>query len=84
MSSHSLHWIVPLPDAHTEVAEVLQLHQTAHEFYQEVQYREEWDHYVAEYHALAEQNQAELDAMRQDINLMGWFNRRLHRRRSPS
>jgi hypothetical protein len=84
MSPHSLHWIVPLPDSHIDVADILQLHQTAYAFYQEVQYREALANDVAEYHQLAEQHQAELNAMRQDINIMGWFNRRFHRRRSPS
>lgn len=80
MSPHSLHWIVPLPDAHTDVAEVLHLHQAAYDFYQEIQRRDVWATDTAEYHRLAAQHQAELSAMRQDINVMGWFNRQVHRR----
>lgn len=65
--------IIPLPP---EAEDVFATYQVAHEFYEEMQYREELDAYRAWYYAVAEQHRQELAAMQQDINILGWFYRR--------
>lgn len=44
-----------------------------YEFRQEVQYRENFKTYCQWYRSAAEKHQLELEKMRQDINILGWF-----------
>ncbi|USR91959.1 hypothetical protein NEA10_04335 [Phormidium yuhuli AB48] len=46
------------------------------EFHREVQYREDFQNYCQWYRATAERNRRELEKMRGDINIFGWFSRR--------
>lgn len=63
--------IIPQPEQ--PAAEILQAHQAAQEFYREVKYRENFKNYCQWYYATAQQNQKELQEMRGDINIFGWF-----------
>jgi hypothetical protein len=78
MASDPLHWIMPTPSADPEVVEVIELYRITYDFHQEVRYREEREQYVQWYRKTAQRHRSELQQMRQDINLMGWFNRWLH------
>lgn len=66
--------IVPLPQAEAE--EILIVHQLSFEFYDEVRYREDFEAHCQWYQRVAAQHQRELEAMRNDINLLGWFSGR--------
>ena len=57
-------------------SELFQTYQVAHEFYEEVRYREQLEEYCQWYRQTAAQHQRELRRMRGDINLFGWFCRR--------
>lgn len=59
---------VPQPDA-----EIFAVYQASHEFYREAQYREALEQYCQWYEQTAEKNRQELEKMRGDINLFGWF-----------
>jgi hypothetical protein len=63
------------PSARIE-AEILELYRTTREFYDEAEYREELDRYSAWYYSIAQENSRELEKMRGDVNLFGWFCRR--------
>jgi hypothetical protein len=56
--------------------EILEIYRTTHQFYDEVQHREALDRYCDWYYSVAEQNRRELEKMRGDINLFGWFARK--------
>ncbi|MCU0526902.1 MAG: hypothetical protein MUF72_18995 [Elainella sp. Prado103] len=66
--------IVPLPQA--EVEELLIVHQFSFEFYDEVRYRTALEAHCQWYEQVAAQHRQELEAMRHDINLFGWFSGR--------
>ncbi len=61
------------PEANSTVTEIFQVDQTTQEFYQEVKYREDFNNYCQWYYAIAEQHQKELQKMRGDINIFGFF-----------
>ncbi|MBC6481806.1 MAG: hypothetical protein GDA56_32645 [Hormoscilla sp. GM7CHS1pb] len=63
--------IVPAPQP--EMMEILEAHQVTREFYQELQYREEFERYCDWYYLTAQQNQQELQQMRSELNIFGWF-----------
>ena len=73
MNSRDFSWLIPSPQP---VAEVLEAHQLTYEFRQEVQQRQDYEHYCQWYAEIAAQHQWELQQMRQDIHLLGWFTRR--------
>ena len=56
--------------------EALETYQVTQEFYQEVQYREKFDAYCQWYYETAESHHQELQKMRGDLNLFGWFCRK--------
>ncbi|ASC70101.1 hypothetical protein XM38_010310 [Halomicronema hongdechloris C2206] len=56
--------------------ESLELHQIAHDFRQEIEYRDQFEHYCRWYTQVSRQHQRELAAMATDIDLFGWFWRR--------
>jgi hypothetical protein len=66
--------IIPLPQAEAE--EILVAHQITFEFYQEVRFRQALDDHCEWYQQVAQQHRRELEAMRNDINLLGWFSGR--------
>jgi hypothetical protein len=70
MSFHDLQWIIPAPPPDIEI---LEAHQLGHEFRQEVQYRQNFDEYCQWYYETAQRHQQELQKMRRDINIFGWF-----------
>lgn len=66
-------FIVPAPPP---PADIFATYELAHEFHREAQYRQEQERYGEWYRATAERHQQELQKMRGDINLFGWFCRR--------
>jgi hypothetical protein len=63
--------VVPLnPD---QGLDVLETYQVTHHFYAEVKYRQDFEAYCQWYDAVAEQHRQELEAMKSDINILGWF-----------
>ena len=63
--------IVPAPQP--EMMEILEACHVTREFYQELQYREEFERYCDWYYLTAKQHQQELEEMREDLNIFGWF-----------
>ncbi|MGP1386353.1 MAG: hypothetical protein ACTS2F_22525 [Thainema sp.] len=57
----------------SEVESVLELNQIAHEFRQEVEYRDAFRQHCHWYHTTAQQHQLELVQMRSELNLFEWF-----------
>ncbi|GAP93506.1 hypothetical protein NIES2104_00120 [Leptolyngbya sp. NIES-2104] len=64
-----------LPSIHAE-PELFEIYRSTHQFYQEVHSRVEHDRYCEWYAEVSEQNRRELEKMRGDVNLFGWFRRR--------
>lgn len=60
----------------TATDESVDLHQVAHEFRQEVEYRQAFETYCQWYYATAEQHRVELATMANDIPFLNWFWRR--------
>lgn len=71
--SQPLHRFVPAPPSSVEFFAV---YQATHEFYREAQYREALEEYYAWYEQTAATHRRELEKMRGDINIFGWFGRR--------
>ncbi|HEY9750367.1 MAG TPA: hypothetical protein V6C63_16910 [Allocoleopsis sp.] len=71
--SQRLHWIVPAPPPD---AEIFAVYQATHEFYREAQYREALEAYCEWYEETATAHRRELEKMRGDVNIFGWFSRR--------
>ncbi len=69
MLPDELRSILPPP----AVLEILESHQLAVEFRQELRYREEHAAYCQWYAEVAAQHRQELMRMRRDPNLLGWF-----------
>ena len=68
-----LRWFAIAPQP---VSEALIAYALTRDFYREVEYREEFEHYCDWYYRTAAANRAELQCMQGDLNLLGWFNRR--------
>lgn len=71
MTPNEFRWIAP-PSAQLDL---LETYQVSREFYREVWYRQELDHYCQWYQQTAKRHQQELQRMRQDLNILGWFRR---------
>ncbi len=71
MSEPFFQQIVPLPQAQAE--EVLLVQQASYDFFAEVRFRQAFDAYCEHYQQMAEQHRQELEAMRNDVNVLGWF-----------
>lgn len=71
--SENFRWFAPVPQP---VPEALVIYDLTRQFYRELEQREEFDRYCQWYRATAAQHQQELEKMRGDINLLGWFDRR--------
>ncbi|MGB3614092.1 MAG: hypothetical protein WBA10_09885 [Elainellaceae cyanobacterium] len=64
----------PFPAAQEHVEDdCLMAAWAAHQFYQEVEQRQAFEDYCQRYYRLAASNQREMELMRDDINLFGWF-----------
>ncbi len=70
MAFNELRSILPAPQPEIEV---LEAHQVAQKFYREVEYRQDFKNYCQWYYETAESHQRELQKMRRDINIFGWF-----------
>ncbi|NEP04712.1 MAG: hypothetical protein F6K25_23770 [Okeania sp. SIO2G4] len=66
------------PETNSPATEIFQISQTTQEFYQEVKYRENFQNYCQWYYKIAEQHQKELQKMRSDINILGFFLQLIH------
>lgn len=73
MSADRYSWIIPTPTP--EILELFQAHALSLEFHREVKHRQELQAYGQWYRETAKQNRRELQRMRGDINIFGWFNR---------
>lgn len=62
-----------LNPAASEVESILELNQIAHDFRQEVQYREAFRQQCQRYYLMAQQHQLEFAQMRHEPNLFAWF-----------
>lgn len=71
--SNDLRWIAPTPA--DPKPEILEVYQFTHEFYNEVEHRQQFDRYCQWYYATAERHRQELQQMQSDFNLLGWFYR---------
>ncbi|AKG23549.1 hypothetical protein [Calothrix sp. 336/3] len=72
--SQELPQIVPgLPP---QVEDGFATHQTAYEFYQEVEIRLQLQRHSEWYHRTAKQHQQDLEKMRGEFNIMSWFRRK--------
>jgi len=62
--------IVPAPPPAVDIFATYQL---ASEFHREIQYRQEYQRYCEWYQLTAERHRQELQKMRGELNLFGWF-----------
>ena len=62
--------IVP---ASPPTVDIFATYQLASEFHREIQYRQEYQRYCEWYQLTAEHHRQELQKMRGDFNLFGWF-----------
>ncbi|MBK4730825.1 hypothetical protein JJD41_13275 [Oxynema sp. CENA135] len=67
------HEFLPLFPTPTVAGESLEAAQITRDFYREVQYRQEFDRHCQWYYETAERHRQELEKMRGDLNLFGWF-----------
>lgn len=70
MAEFSQH-IIPVPQPEAE--EIFAVYEATHEFYREAEHRDALEQYCQWYYQMAEQHQQELEKMRNDINVLGWF-----------
>ncbi|MBE9219197.1 hypothetical protein [Dolichospermum flos-aquae] len=64
------------PSPQPEVEEIFAVHQTAREFYYEVNTRSDFKKHCEWYYLTADQNRQDLAKMRGELNIMAWFCRR--------
>ena len=69
--SEELRRIIPTPPPAAD--EVFGVHQVSGEFYREVQYRQEFERYCQWYYEIAEHHRQELQKMRSELSILGWF-----------
>ncbi|MEA5421249.1 hypothetical protein VB712_18655 [Spirulina sp. CCNP1310] len=67
------HFILPTPPP---AVGFFAPHALAQEFRREVEYRQDFQAHCQWYRATAQAHQAELQRLRRDVNLFGWFVRR--------
>lgn len=65
-----------IPSPQPQVEETFAVHQTTHQFYQEVRVRSEFKDYCDWYRTTAENHRQELERMRGELNIFRWFRRR--------
>jgi hypothetical protein len=64
-----------IPRTPTTNSEIFAIHVVTKQFYQEVQYRQEFQNYCEWYYSVGEKHRQEAEKMRNDLNIMGWFTR---------
>ncbi len=72
MTPKELRHIIPAPPP---AAEIFATYQLAYEFRREAEHREALQQYSDWYYITAQRHRQELEKMRGDINIFGWFNR---------
>lgn len=65
--------IIPAPQP--DIEETFAAYQATSQFYREVQSRTELQRYCAWYYTIAERHRQELQQMRGELNILGWFRR---------
>lgn len=70
---HELRQIVPTPPP--EVEEIFVVYQTTSQFYREAEIRAANSLYCAWYDEIAASHRQELQQMRGELNILGWFRR---------
>jgi predicted esterase YcpF (UPF0227 family) len=65
------HQIIPVPEPEAE--SVLLTYQVTFEFFDELRYRQAFEHYCNWYAQIAAEHQHEFQQMRQEANLLNWF-----------
>lgn len=73
MPNESRH-IIPTPQP--EIEETFAAYQATSQFYREVQSRKDLQRYCEWYYTTAERHRQELQQMRGELNIMGWFRQR--------
>jgi hypothetical protein len=73
--AEQLRYIIPAPPP---PADIFATYKLSHEFYREALHRQEHERYCEWYRLTAQSHRQELQKMRDDINLFGWFCRRKH------
>jgi hypothetical protein len=68
-------YIIPAPPP---PADIFATYKLSNEFYREALHRQEHERYCKWYRLTAQSHRQELQKMRDDINLFGWFCRRKH------
>ena len=68
-----LRQIIPAPQP--EIEENFAAYQATSQFYREVQSREALKDYCERYYTIAERHRQELQQMRGEFNILGWFRR---------
>lgn len=69
---HSFEYQI-VPSSAKLTIEDLETYQITHQFYEEAQYRHDFEAYCQWYYATAEQHQKEAESMKNDLNIFGWF-----------
>ncbi|MDX2097149.1 MAG: hypothetical protein SFW36_05180 [Leptolyngbyaceae cyanobacterium bins.59] len=64
-------WLIPNPQP--QELEILQAYIVTHDFYREVKEREAFRQYCQWYRETADRHRQELEKMRGDVNVFGWF-----------
>jgi hypothetical protein len=70
---HEFRQIIPTPPP--EVEEIFIVYQTTSQFYREVETRTAKSLYCAWYYEIAASHRQELQQMRGELNILGWFRR---------
>lgn len=71
--SDKLPQIIPAPQP--EIEQTFAAYQATRQFYQEVESREAIKRYCGWYYTVAERHRQELQQMRGELNILGWFRR---------
>ena len=66
-----LRQIIQIPPS--EIEETFAIYQATSQFYREVQSREDLERYCEWYYTTSERHRQELQQMRGDVNILGWF-----------
>lgn len=69
--SNPFHYIIPVPQP--DVEEVFAVYRTTQDFYHEVEVRQAFEQHCQWYEQVAQQNRQDLQQMRREVNVMGWF-----------
>jgi hypothetical protein len=68
-------YIIPIPPP-PPIDEMIATHQVSREFYREVHYRQDFQRYCQWYRETAAANRRDLERMKGELNILGWFFRK--------